>query len=1225
MKDDMIFLSNSIDSKEKDIIGFDTYVEKLNSAIENNAQMIAITSPFGSGKTSIIELLKEKRKAIANEKILKIPMWSELNHLESINKSCELHKNFLYQIGSAISPRKGTYINRRLSNNYGLLKLHVNKARYWMLLVISICCFVLGWIMQDYKDAVIELTSLSENSIGYISPALIVIALVLLLIIVSRTEIIFSSKNSESNRVIEADEIIDLYRNEIISNKNCFIKWLYSILKKIPLAKRIPFLSAKKYIVVIEDLDRTDNGAAVIHFLKELRKYYIYSAQETKFFWNNVTFIVNIKPESVVLDEIKQQGEDIKTTELLYSKLFDFVLELQTINVVDFETILCGLLKDKKEYLEARDLTSTTEKLSDIPGMQWIIYGAKLNIRKIKVRLNKALAIYETLRGRFPNKKDGISFQKCAVAAYLTTEYELEFSKTEDKAFEILIELSLKKDLDEETTKQKLSIENADYVKIVYDLVISRHIESDYRLYFYNYPQNSVIYNNDEINIQNAILYGMVCKHFDLVAQRVVKSDSDIIKKTLKKIRQLELPLPQVVLKNESLFLSALKHEYSYVLETFNKIKDTDATLNKNITNIIDILKYDRDRNIYTSKTISDFCGCWENVFEESHLVSLREAICTFFGKEIQMYKQLFLGEHSAITTKEMSLLPFQDALELLNVESKNFSVSHLKYIVNRYKDEVETRELVANKICEILIYACNVFASKEIVEDILEYMLVSGEVIEELEETVWELLKEEPIDTESDEEESGITFERQNEIFQKYKEVINSVPVNNISESVLKHINAVDDFDDPYGYTTEISDWMFEQGYHFMSVLVKLNSDTTIDFSNQNIIEGIKENCSWAEKHEKIFLKLRKKILLCADNIFDYQFYFSSAFPLMTKEEFLLLTNNKNITILNVLTFFSSDSINDEAVEYISKYFNKKFINYPEAAKALLALAKYSSEIVKSFFEKIDFSHAFLYYKFARSNKNKIKNEFYELLELDTYEGKLKFMENTKFLDEKFEDELVGNTDENMENRYAKLVNRRLAPNVIGSSTIEMLKSFNSYYSFSNYSGVNEKLFEHEEYEYYVVSTTQYSKKFVMETGERLEKIWPTYIEIFTNPSRLLQTVSYMRANEEFLKKVMTSGIYTDFSENALEQLSPIKQDTQLIEHIFSRGSVFATKYFAAMKSGFVDDIAAGKYIELLGLESNKQILKSDAVRNNIYDKLIDPVLKRKYTNLRKNNGYEQ
>lgn len=1219
MKDDMIFLSNSIEDSEKDIIGFNTYVEKLNSAIDKNVQMIAITSPFGSGKTSIIELLRKKRATNDNEKFLFVQMWSELNASNIENNTCELHKNLLYQIACGISKRKGTYINRRLSNNYGLLKLHVNRTKYLISLIIAILSSGLGWLIKEQSDIVLKYLPCLEKVIQYLPVLSFIVAIVLLIIVLTGAEIIFSSKQSESQRVVEADEIIDLYRNEIVNKKD------------------------EKYIVVIEDLDRTNDGDAVIHFLKELRKYYIIS--DTINSDNNVVFIVNIKPESILNQETKEKRNKLCKTDIeeedghvqetntithneqdsLYAKLFDYVLNLQTINITDYDTILCGLLGENKVYLQTRLLVSPTEKLSDIPGMQWMIRGQHLGIREIKNRLNIASVIFETLRERFPRKLDGIEFQKCAAAAYVMTEFELEFSKTDDKAFEELNKLYLLKNLNFEEAKKVLFVNNDKYISTIVELVEAKLISEDYRMYYYNYPKNSVIYNGDETNIQNAILYGTPCKHFELVAKKVVDSNSDIVEKTINKVKQLGLPLPQIVIKNESLFLNALKHEYSYVLETLNKIKDTDATLNKNITNIIDILKYDKDRNIYTSKTISDFCGCWENVFEESHLVSLREAICTFFGKEIQMYKQLFLGEHSAITTKEMSLLSFQDALELLNVESKNFSVSHLKYIVNRYKEEAETRELVANKICEILIYACNVFASKEIVEDILEYMFVSGEVIEELEETVWELLKEEPIDTESDEEESGITFERQNEIFQKYKQVINSVPVNNISESVLKHINAVDDFDNPYDYTTEISDWLFEHGYHFMSVLVKLNSDSSIDFSNENIVKGIRENCSWAEKHKKIFLELRKKILLCAENIFDYQFYFSSAFPLMTKEEFLLLTNNKNVTILNVLTFFSSDIINDEAVEYISKYFNKKFINHPEAAKALLALAKYSSEIVKSFFEKIDFSHAFLYYKFARSNKNKIKNEFYELLELDTYEGKLKFMENTKFLDEKFEDELVGNTDENMENRYAKLVNRRLAPNVIGSSTIEMLKSFNSYYSFSNYSGVNEKLFEHEEYEYYVVSTTQYSKKFVMETGERLEKIWPTYIEIFTNPSRLSQTVSYMRANEEFLGKVMTSGIYTDFSENAIEQLSSIAQDAQLVEHIFSRGSVFAIKYFTAMKFGFVDDKAAGKYIELLGLESNKQILKSDAVRNNIYDKLVDPVLKRKYTNLRKNNGYEQ
>ena len=110
-------------------------------------------------------------------------------------------------------------------------------------------------------------------------------------------------------------------------------------------------------------------------------------------------------------------------------------------------------------------------------------------------------------------------------------------------------------------------------------------------------------------------------KQFDVVAQRVVASGSDVVKKSLEQIRQLELPLPQVVIKNESLFLAALKYEYDYVLNMFEKIQDTDAALNKNISTIIDILKYDLERQIYNPEIISEFCGRWEGVFDENHLV----------------------------------------------------------------------------------------------------------------------------------------------------------------------------------------------------------------------------------------------------------------------------------------------------------------------------------------------------------------------------------------------------------------------------------------------------------------------------------------------------------------------------------------------------------------------------------------------------------------------------
>lgn len=57
----LIFLNTPISDKCQDVIGMGKYIEKLNSAIDAGAQMIAVTSPFGSGKSSISELLEQKR------------------------------------------------------------------------------------------------------------------------------------------------------------------------------------------------------------------------------------------------------------------------------------------------------------------------------------------------------------------------------------------------------------------------------------------------------------------------------------------------------------------------------------------------------------------------------------------------------------------------------------------------------------------------------------------------------------------------------------------------------------------------------------------------------------------------------------------------------------------------------------------------------------------------------------------------------------------------------------------------------------------------------------------------------------------------------------------------------------------------------------------------------------------------------------------------------------
>ena len=58
----IVFVNNPISKSEEDVIGFDSQVETLMCAIENNANMIGIIADYGTGKSSMTELLVETVK-----------------------------------------------------------------------------------------------------------------------------------------------------------------------------------------------------------------------------------------------------------------------------------------------------------------------------------------------------------------------------------------------------------------------------------------------------------------------------------------------------------------------------------------------------------------------------------------------------------------------------------------------------------------------------------------------------------------------------------------------------------------------------------------------------------------------------------------------------------------------------------------------------------------------------------------------------------------------------------------------------------------------------------------------------------------------------------------------------------------------------------------------------------------------------------------------------------
>lgn len=1244
----MIYLNTPITTKENDIIGLSVCADKLSDAIDEGAQMIAITSPFGSGKTSVIDLLQEKRGDNKKEHILKIPMWSQLHQLE--NRTNELHRNFLYQISSLINHKRGTYISRRLSNNYGLLALHANKIHSWVFFTIILLFGCAAWCVDHFSEDFERLIPIFKDKSGYVVVALIVIAIYIGILVLTRSEIIFSSQKSEKERTIEEDEIIDLYRTEILKHGTRFGEWIRRKTRN----RKLRPLRAHKYIIVVEDLDRTNDGQSVINFLTELRKYYIptnHSNSKTARFKNEVVFIVNIKPESVLLSEIKSQKkttapnkdnakepEDImandddtigeKSTDVfeyydnyasehLFAKVFDFVLDLQTINIIDYETILEGLLETKKDILSKMELKSSG-KLIEISGMLWIIRGKTLDIREIKNRLNKAFLVFETLQNRFPEEKNQVSFEKCAIVAYLTTTFEHEFHLTDDTAFQKLIELNIKHELDEESCKRILRVNNNDYIKAVLELTESKLIDDSYRMYFYNYPKESKIYSYSETIVQKAILYGEESEDLDSAIDNVLKCGSSIIVDSFEKMKKLKLRLPSLVFSHEKLYIYALNHAENEIILWLDNFDKSASAIDKNISEILRILEYDYVRNDYRESQAKRFCDSWEKAFSEDGLLKLRACLCEQFSREINWYKPLFFGVHNIISIAEMQCLSIVDCIKLMNVKNDKFGLSEVDYLLERFCKTDNVSDLVVDKVKAFLISVKSKIDLTEISKIYLKFMKKINTIIPEFETTVVELLNMESDNEEEDE--YFISAEEQERIFIEYQDLINQVDYEQLTKQTLSNISGIQKFDGYERYSDNVATVLYSNEFYVEFILINLLKENPIDLTDINIYSAIKEFADWFYSESKVFKKLRIYIIENAtDLITEFDFMFVKEFAAISECEFELLNKRKDIDERNILKLIPVQLVTKTEAKFISNYFCRKNQNNNIAFEFLQYVAKMESNVSKYCFESLEYVYAIQYYRFAAKKKTTIKELFSKILALDTCQGKLRFMEITKFLDSGFENaiakELVDNED--LQSYYTKIINDNAKS--LTSTTLKNLYSFRTYYAMND--KVTERYYRDKKFVHYVVSKSNYHKRFVMDSGERFEILWPVYVDIFSK-NNFTNTCSYMSNNHDFLRMIIKRKSYEGLSEDVRMRLTKVYQDSDSIKNTLEYGTKFAIAYFSVM-DGFVDYDAANTFVNIV--EENPQILASDAVYDNAYEKLWNAPLKSRYTKLRKKNRHNK
>ena len=222
-----------------------------------------------------------KRESEAESYIVKIANNSDSEGVSALTKS------FLYQLANGHSNKFGRYINKILSKNYGNISFSVNNSARFI-----VSFFGAGLLYAFYKVLGINGTGVMQYFPEWDKCALIlkICAPIFLLLSISAallglkdTFIAFSHWKMPNKREPEISDVYDTY----------------SIIKE----KIVP--KKGKQLVFIDDLDRIDKKNLIVEFLKELYRFQDTLDKDKE----KIVFIISIKPESHLQNEIKEEKE----------------------------------------------------------------------------------------------------------------------------------------------------------------------------------------------------------------------------------------------------------------------------------------------------------------------------------------------------------------------------------------------------------------------------------------------------------------------------------------------------------------------------------------------------------------------------------------------------------------------------------------------------------------------------------------------------------------------------------------------------------------------------------------------------------------------------------------------------------------------------------------------------------------------------------------------------
>lgn len=1176
------YINKPIANADFDEIGMEVYVDYLESAIEQQASMISVVSRFGTGKSSLIELLKRKYngwekfgKHKCKRVYCQINLWSQLEEQnpeksDSNVKTLELHRTFLYQLIAAVHPKKSSYFSKRTSRNFGMFRISTENSFWNLWINLAVVLFLGAMLGQHFSEQIIGSGILGEKTLSILVLAGYAVCAVIVVLIILRTEIIFSSKNSEGNRQIEENELIDLYRENVLVPK----KWYKAIASRV--------LGTKHIVVIIEDLDRTEDGESMYYFLKELRKYYIPYEQAESGFMNQVTFVVNIMPEDLLREKCVCRPEN---GEYIYDKLFDYSLNLNRINIDNFDAILEALIQEKREEFENLGIElHDSDNVHDIAGMQWIIYGKTLNLRQVKERLNDAILLYESLRKKFgPEYSD---FSKCAVVAYLRNAYSKEFYDLSDRMLEDMLNwYATNLGSEEEFLKEFGENENGtDFLKTLYDLINSHLIDGNYRIYFFNYPKNSYLFTVQETQVRNLIIYDEnLNPDMEEQIKRVQKGRPEVIISALDTVVELAKILPDAVLYSETIWNIGIEHYFDLLYERLEAYLGNVRNWSKEEYKIIEqVIHYKKGTEL-----LYEVIG--ENT--EDRITEIREYLLEKHKEQIAEFTGLFRMDTRPITIEELEQLedvPLKVVLDMLPVSVDVLSGEVIDKVCERVrrehsKDNLQAAEGFYTKLAEK-------YEIGTVADDIIDYMLLRGLLLENLEKCIYMGALEGEIASD------------------KYYHLLNGVRIEDISGVQLERIH---NLNEPGNISIDICMRMKQEQMYadYLQNMILLDAGR-VELEQNEVLEVLNENGKkiW-DTYPEVFQKIRNWICTKYKNeAILFEDFFKVPYPLITQKEL------RNINVLETaLTLYDAGRVAEDEEDAFVSYCNRQFRPSKEAFRIFQYIETMDEEMIPEVFYQLDMKKV-KFSGMSQEKKRKIVQELRVPLNLTTSMEIIRFMNFTECLLPEFEKEIADDL-KNKDEDYEELRDAYISTiNKMGKITAETVKNIMAMPTIRRYSDViNEELYKRKQYTYYISSKIQAKAEFFVEY-DRLEELWTYYLQIMKSAGGFKYSRSVMYKNLEFLKMIQDRGDYKGLPEESRMAMAQIPQDEGNLEEVLNYGEDFVIRYYSCI-AGFQSKRAAEKFVRLM--KKYPQYAQNAGIYQWVHGKLVDGNLKRSYTNL--------